>query len=509
MNMRKYTLFPILALASLSVSPLSRAADDNCLKVVAYEWAGESATADPGVLTEMSDVHRTKPAYETLFRVDNSFQIQPLLAESSESNPDGSEWLIHLRKGVKFHDGSDFDASDVVWTYRRLLDPSTKSGATAILSVFLEPENITAVDTHTVKFVPNGPTVELPMQIITKEAGIIPEGYTHEMLMETSAGTGPYVLVDFKPGNTQEKHVANKSYWNPDEPKADCLVTVPIIDATARAAALMAGQVDLVPVVDPATVQTLRKNPAVSLNVAPSGTVMTISMWVDEPPFDDVRVRKAMKLVVDRQKMVDTALFGVGVPGNDNPIAPTLADAYRTDVIPQDCEKAKELLAEAGYPEGLDLELNTGEAFPGMVNVAQAYAQMASCGNLRVTVIKNPAEGYWDNIWLKRPLITSSWGGRPASEAFAIAYTSNAKWPETHYGNAEFDALLVQASQTVDNAARTKLYQQAQEILAEDGGVIVPGFLTTVAAMRDGCSGYVAEVNVNNFYIGPFGCDDK
>ena len=144
-----------------------------------------------------------------------------------------------------------------------------------------------------------------------------------------------------------------------------------------------------------------------------------------------------------------------------------------------------------------------------MVNGAEAYAQMAACGNIRVNLIKNPADGYWDTIWLKQPFLTSSWGFRPPGEAFGIAYISEAKYPETHFYNTEFDSLVKEASGTVDQTARENLYKAAQKILSEEGGVIVPGFLATVAAMRNGCTGYTAEANVVNFFIADFRCEGK
>jgi len=482
-------------------------AEEKCIKVVTHEWQGENNIADPAVMVAMDDTFRTFTTNEGLVRVDNEFTPQPFLATSWESNADATEWTFHLRKGVKFHDGSDLDAGDVVWSYKRLLDPEVKSGSLSILSPFLK--DIIAVDDHTVKFIAKAPTVEFPLQIKTKHTGIVPNGSTTEMLQKNPIGTGPYQLINFKPGSDKDTFIRHENYWNAGLPKHECMELIPILDDTARTAALLAGQVDLIPVISPTAGATLIGNPSVNLDISSGGTVMTISMFADTPPFDDVRVRTAMKLVVDRQAVVDTALMGFGEPGNDNPIAPSMPYSYRKDIIAQDCDKAKSLIAEAGYPNGLDIDLNTGEAFPGMVNVAEAYAQMAACGNINVNIIKNPAEGYWDNIWMKQPLITSSWGGRPPFAAFSIAYMTNSKYPETHWANEAFDNLVTQASSTPDPTARDNLWRDAQQILTEDGGVIVPAFLATISAMRSECSGYVAESNVVQFFVSEFSCSDK
>jgi peptide/nickel transport system substrate-binding protein len=485
------------AAAGIAVVALASAASaQECITIAAYEWRGEAASADPADIVAIDDSMRATAMYEGLTAMDNGYQPQPMLAESWQADDDATEWTFHLRPGVTFHDGSELDSGDVVYTFRRLMDPATQSGAAAILS-FLKPENITATDPLTVVFKVDRPTVELPLQITQKFGGIIPEGTTREMLQSRSLGTGPFMMESFTPGAVKNVLARNPNYWQAGLPKAECLEFVPINEAVSRAAALMSGEVDLLPVVDPATIVTLRENPDITLEQSPGGTVMTLSMWVDTPPFDDVRVRQAMKLVVDREQMVQTALFGAGIPGNDNPIAPTSPDAYRGDIIPRDVEKAKALLAEAGYPDGLDIELYTAEAFPGMVNIAEAYAQMAADAGIRVSVIKTPAEGYWDDVWLKKSFLTSSWGGRAPAEGLSIAYHSKAQWPETHWFRADFDALLDKASATPDPAERRAVYQEAQRLLAEEGGVIVPGFLPTVSALRKGCSGYVPNNNVN------------
>ena len=503
---KKLIFATTLVIANICFYSSANAAGE-CVKVVTHEWQGENNKADPAVQTAMDDTIRTFTTNEGLVRVDNGFTPQPLLATSWESNADATEWTFNLRKGVKFHDGSDLDAGDVVWSYKRLLDPAVQSNSFAILDPFLK--DIVAVDDHTVKFIAKAPTVELPLQIKTKGSGIVPNGSTTEMLQVNPMGTGPYQLVNFKPGASKDTFIKHNDYWQAGLPKHDCMELIPILDTAARTASLLAGQVDLIPVLDPASAKSLKGNPSVNLDISSGGTVMTISMFADTAPFDDLRVRQAMKLVVDRQAVVDTALFGFGEAGNDNPIAPSMPYSYKKDLIAQDCDKAKSLIAEAGYADGLSIDLNTGEAFPGMVNVAEAYAEMAKCGNINVNIIKNPAEGYWDNIWMKQPLITSSWGGRPPFAAFSIAYMQDSKYPETHWANQAFDDLVTQASSTPDPVARDNLWKEAQQILTEDGGVIVPAFLSTVSAMRSNCSGYTAESNVVQFFAADFNCSDK
>ena len=266
----------------------------------------------------------------------------------------------------------------------------------------------------------------------------------------------------------------------------------------ARISALVSGEVDVLVPIDPTAKPTLDEYDNIRILASPGGSVMTLSMWADTPPFDDVRVRQAMKLVVDREALVEIAILNAGSPGNDNPVPPTSPDAYRSDVIERDIDRAKELLAAAGHPDGLEVDLYTSEALPGMYAIAQVYSQMAMDAGVTVNVLKTPSESYWDDVWLKRSFITSSWGGRPAGEGLSIAYLCSTNMPETHWCNEEFDSLIAAANSTADAGERRKLYQAAQKLLAEDGGVIVPAFLASLAAFRSECSGYEPNNNLNN-----------
>jgi peptide/nickel transport system substrate-binding protein len=479
--------------------------NEKCLRIVGTDWASEQQSVDPLINANVADLMRITTIYEKLVEVDNNYQPVPVLAEGWESNSDGTVWTFHLRKGVKFQDGRDFTARDVVWTFKRVLDPKLEGGAYATLSM-LTPDKIEAIDDHTVRFTAKAPTVELPVLLSSKFAAIVPDGTSREMMQKKPVGTGPYMVAEFVPG---PKFVAkrNPHYWKSGLPKAPCVELSGITESAARAAALQSGQADLLIFLEPAAIATLNADPNVTLLKTPGGSVMTLSMWVDTAPFNNLKVRQAMKLVVDRQKMVQAALLGYGSPGNDNPVPPSSADAYRTDIIPRDIEKAKQLLAEAGYPNGLSVDLYTSNSYAAMVPIAQLYQQMAADAGIKVNIIMSPADSYWNAVWLKRPFLTSDWGGRPTAESLSIAYLTKTQYNETHWYRQDYDQLISQANATVDPAARRKIFQSAQRLLAEEGGVIVPGFASVVAAMRHGCSGYEPNNNVNNNDFSAFHCD--
>ena len=369
---------------------------------------------------------------------------------------------------------------------------------------------IEAVDKHTVRFSLDSPKVELPLLLSSKFALIVPSGATTEQIATVANGTGPFMLDAFKPEAPRATLRANPNYWRAGLPKAKCVEISGIIEPVSRTAAISSGQVDIVLVADPAMLLTLKDDPNVEILQAPGSEFFVMTMWVDTPPFDDVRVRQALKLVIDREAMVQTALLGYGTPANDNPIIPSSPDAYRSDIIPQDIEKAKQLLAEAGYADGLTVDLNTGAAdfLPGNLVMVQAYKEMAAKAGIDINIVTSPNDSYWDDIWLNRPFVVSYWSPRPPGAAFAIGYRTDAQYNETHWFRSDFDALLDRAGSTVDSGQRRKLYQDAQRILADEGGVIVPMFTSRIAAIRSGCGGHYVHIDINRTQYAEMSCEN-
>ena len=387
---------------------------------------------------------------------------------------------------MKFHDGSDFTADDVVFTYRRLIDPKTSSPAAAELS-FLKPDGIQAIDALTLCVSPaSDPLSRCRSLLSTKFALILSSKAQPESIATHENGLGRSLSKACQKLRGRLKR--NPNYWRQGYPKASCIEISSITDPVSRAAALRSGQADILVTADPSTLDSLR-SANVSLAEAKGGTFFIMAMETDVPPFNDARVRQAMKKVIDREAMVKLALLGYGDAGNDNPIPPTAPDAYTSEVPKQDIEGAKALLAAAGFPNGLKVDLYNcaGECYPGTNVMVQAYKEMASAAGIEVNIVAYPSDTYWNDIWLKKPFFVSYWSRRPDVSAFPVGYRTDAKYNETHWMRKDFDALLDKAESTTDPAARTALYQQAQKTLTEEGGAIIPLFTTIVAAMRQGC----------------------
>jgi peptide/nickel transport system substrate-binding protein len=454
------------------------------IRISSYESTGPKESMDPAFNWTDTDATRDALVYERLVYLNENYEAEPVLAESWEVDETGTVWTFHLHRGVKFHDGSDFTAADVVFTYRRLLDPELGSPALPNLSM-LDPEGIEALDDYTVRFTLPAPVAELPQAITTRHTYIVPEGSDPEELRLHGNGTGPFKQKRFEPAGDLSIFVKNEDYWQEGLPKADVIELVSITEGPARAAALLTGDIDIATLIDPAGLAQLEASSEVKVISKRSPYLLNIAYMCDEPPFDDNRVRLALKYAVDRQAMVDTVLLGRGNLANDHPVASWLPYAWQVEPREQDISKAKELLAEAGYPDGLDLgELWTADACDGMVELAQVFKAMAEEAGIEFTVQVAPSDVYWSEFWNKKPFHIGCWSGRRAEEALFAAYHSEAPWNHSHFRNPEFDQLIEEARQTVDYDERSRLYQEAQKLLSEEGCVIIPFFMDVLAATR-------------------------
>jgi len=497
--MKLLTLMSGAAIFAMTVSGSATlamaAAGDECVKVLGYEWSGEKQSMDPADMESGDDAYHIFTVYNRLVDVDDNFTVLPELATEWSVSADGLTWTFKLREGVKFHSGKEFTSADVVYTFKRMLDEKLGSGARAVLE-FLDADGIKAPDAHTVTFTTKKPVVELPVLITNKFTNIVPDGAKHEDLRLHEDGTGPFMQEAFTPNAPVRIFKKNPNYWDAGKPKADCIRVTVAQEAVAAVSALKAGQVDLMLNVDPSVISTLKDDPSVTLLQTAASNSMTISFWVDTKPFDNPKVREALKLVVDRQAMIDTVLLGFGEAGADNPVPVGNPNSYVKEAPKPDIEKAKALLAEAGYKDGLKFDLYTAEGVPGMVRMAQVYAEQAKAAGIEINVIVTPAESFWDDVWLKQSAVTSAWSMRPPGEGLAVAYTQSAKWKETHWERPDYDALLLKANTTVDNAERQKLFQQTGELLAKEGGLVLP----------KGCTGYTPRAQNFNLSFEDLTC---
>jgi peptide/nickel transport system substrate-binding protein len=458
-------LLSMITALTLVLTPAARA--EQVLRMAHDLGFGASTTMDP------YDPNRFWPTinivYEGLIALTSDNQPIPRLATEWSSSPDLKTWTFKLRDGVTFHDGSAFDAADVAFSFNRMIDKEFDSPVRAVLGVISE---IKVVDPLTVEFHLSAPEADFLLLVGDYRAMILPEGMTGEMAKTAPVGTGPFKVETLSPEGTTV--LAAFPEFHGGAPKLARIEMSAIPDSSARIQALLAGQIDMLATIDSKQEPLFAGNPQFVLQHIPSGDWNAIVFQVDQKPFDDVRVRKALRMAVDREEMVKILLGeGNGVPACDTPV--WSRDANRWDgTCPRDVEGAKKLLAEAGYPDGIDIEIFTSDVEENMVQIVEVYqAQVAEAG-IRVKLTMTASDGFWDTVWMQKPAFVDSWGQRPATQVLNEVYRSTASWNVSNWKVPEFDAMLDKARAEPDAAKRKALYGEIQQKLYEEGGILAP-----------------------------------
>jgi peptide/nickel transport system substrate-binding protein len=419
----------------------------------------------------------------TLVGMDASGNAVPNLAENWESSNDLTRWIFNIRKGVTFHSGKTLTAEDVVASLNLHRGEKTTSPAKALL------EPITDIVTdgpNRVVVTLNSPNVGFPSLLRADFLVIVPTK-DGEGDRATKDGTGPYVLESFEPGQRM-RFTRNANYWDLDNYGfLDSAEVIIIGDAAARMNALRSGRVDLVNSVDLKTVNLLARVPGIRVESTPSGLYYAFPMLTNTAPFNDNNVRLALKCAVNRKEMVDKILLGHGTVGNDNPIFKDVK--YFDPTIPQreyDPDKAQYYLKQAGLTT-LEVPLSVAEiGFPGATAAGALFAASAQAAGIKINVTREPDDGYYDRVWIKKPFCSVFWYEAITADArFAEAFLPTSPWNETQFSNQRFNELVVTARKTVDESARAGMYHEMQRIIHEEGGFLNPVFANFVWAARD------------------------
>lgn len=446
-------------------------------------FPGTPGQLDPAQNFTNEDYHIAINTFEGLVYLDENLVAQPELAESWTASDDLMTWDFVLREGIQFHHGTDLIAEDVVYSFERILDPATASPLRTVMSYL---DSVEALDDYTVRFNLSSGNADLPTALAAVQAKIVCRDQTTEQLSTEPMGTGPFRLTSYVPGDHSQLE-RNENYWQDGYPYLDSVRMVYMPEQATQVAALQGASVDAMWQLSFENIPNINASPGVSVVEVPSGLYQPICMQVDQEPFDDPLVREALKLCADRQGILQVVVQGVGQPANDQPVPP-VNPYFAEDIAPreQNIERARELLAEAGYADGLDLTLYTSASRPGMVELAVAFQEMARPAGININIERTPPDVYWSEYWLQVPFYVSNWNLRvSADETLAIAYHSEAAWNETNYSNPELDALIDEARAEPDEARRAELYAQAQQIITDDGGVVVAFFKPVVSAVRD------------------------
>ena len=409
--------------------------------------------------------------------------LKPALAESWDVSNDATTWSFKLRKGVTFHDGRPLKSGDVLANLRYHTADDSKSVAKPIMQ---QIETMTADGDHAITIKLTSGNADFAYSLSSGNLCIFPAKEDGGIDWESGNGTGGYHLESYEPG-VRAAFSRNPNYWRSDAAFADSVELLTIADATARNSAIITGEVHAIDQVDLKTADRMSKVPGVFVEETTGPLHYEATMKCSQAPFDNVHVRRALKASINREEMLQKILLGHGVVGNDHPIGPSYPyHAKDLEQTAYDPEKAKWHLKQAGLST-LSVDLSAADAaFAGAVDAAVLYQESAKPAGIDINVVREPNDGFWSNVWGKKPWLFSYWGGYTTpDEMFTTGYAKGAAWNTYDWYDARFDQLLVAARAETDPEGRAEMYGEMQRIARDDGPTVIPLFANAVFARRE------------------------
>jgi peptide/nickel transport system substrate-binding protein len=404
----------------------------------------------------------------SLTEVSATGEIVGDAAESFEASKDAKTWVFTLRKGVEFHSGKSLTADDVVASINHHRSEDSKSAAKSLLATV---KDIKADGQDKIVVTLSDGNADFPYVVSDYHLPMMP-GKDGKADWQSGDGTGPYAMTAFEPGvKATGKRFANyhrDTYFDEIEIRS-------IGDVAARSNALTTGEVDYIDRVDLKTVDRMASGGNIGISEVSGFAHYVAPMICTMAPFDNKDVRLALKYAIDREEIVKKVLRGHGSVGNDNPIAagvPFSHDPATKHTF--DPEKAKFHLKKAGLTS-LKVDLSASDAaFSGAIDAAQLMKESAAKCGIDINVIREAEDAYWDAVWMKKAWCLSYWSGRPTADLmFTTAYAADAAWNDSFWKNDRFNELLVAARAELDQTKRAAMYAEMQDIVADDGGVLV------------------------------------
>lgn len=438
---------------------------------------------DPAFISSDPEVLVANQVYDYLVDVTVENTIAPSLATDWVVSEDGLVYEFKLAEGVTFHDGSAFTAEDIVWTFNRLRDPDSDFPTQDLYSNIA---SIEATSDYGVKFTLVEPNPFFLYDLSDNHALVLNAG-TADAAVRFN-GTGPFKVVSYSVEDRLTLE-ANPDYFLSGKPTLAGMEIIFFNDQAAMVDALRGGQVDLVFLASATDLYaSLQGEPGIHLMEVSTNQFDLVRLRADRAPGNDPRVIQALKYATDREAIYQLVLQGYGSIGRDSPIGPLYSQYYSEEnPLPErDLELARQLLADAGYEDGLNLELHTPDTGNRPTLALVLKEQWAEAG-VNVDLIIEPESVYYgENGWLEVDLGITGWGSRPYPQFyFDTMLVCDAVWNEAHFCDEKLDALIKTAGTTLDEAERVQAYQDIQRVLIERGPVIIPYFAAQFAAMSD------------------------
>ncbi len=427
-----------------------------------------------------TDYTRNAQLYDPLVWLDDKAQPQLVLAQEITPNKDGTAWTIVIPAGVTTHQGKPFTADDVLYSFKRMVD-NNLPGLYSLGPIDIANSKVESPTTLTVAY--SKPYAILVEGLTTVFMNMVPRDYDPKK----PDGTGPFKYESFTPG-VASKFVRNENYWQEGLPYLDAVVTTNIADETSQVNALQSGQVDAINYLSEGSVAALQQG-GMHVVVSDSGGWGPFTMRVDRKPYDDVRVRQALRLVVNRQEMLDQVFGGKGKIGND--VFGIFDKDFPTDLPQreQDIDQAKSLLKAAGQ-ENLVIELVTTPNAPGMIPAAQVFATQAKNAGVTVNIVQQTTTDYFANSYLKTTFSQDYWPTQPYLVAAGQALAGpDAPFNACKFDDPEYNSLYAQAIAEIDAGKRAELISEMVHLDYDRGANIIPYFFPTIDATTQNMGG--------------------
>jgi peptide/nickel transport system substrate-binding protein len=482
--MRKF----LIALASAAtVTALSMMTPVNAQGTLKVALPSNVNTLDPAKTKIGEEYIINFLVYSGLTELDATGKAKPDLAESWTSSEDQKTWTFKLRKGVKFHDGREFDSGDAKATIARVMDKATASTARVNFDIV---SSIDTPDKYTVVFNLKIPYSGFADILGDRQTRIVPKDKL-DTLANNPIGTGPFQLAEFKPGDRIVLK-KNPNYYLPGTPKLDGIIFLIMPETAARIAALDTGAVDLVWDLPPEAIDQLKSNTKVKIDSVPTSTWDGLIMNAAKKPFDDVRVRRAVSLAIDNKALVELSLFGHGSPTHTM-IPPS--SSYFNDKIgfKVDVAQAKKLLADAGFPNGFETILYVPSGRPTRERIGVGAAEMLKAIGVKVEIQRVPWDKFVKDIEGKEAFYTDGFYSRPTLDTSIYPwYHSTGSWNSTlwNYKNPAMDKILDAARAAKTDDERAKLYKEFQQLAIDQPAGVIPYVLNHTNAYRSNVKGF-------------------
>ncbi|MBI3514862.1 MAG: ABC transporter substrate-binding protein [Proteobacteria bacterium] len=420
---------------------------------------------------------------------------RPSLCQRWEASADLKTWTLHLRRDVKWHDGRAFVADDVVWNLKRLLDPKVGSSTVGLFKSFLledvdsgekddkgnpkktarlwSDKAIEKVDDHTVRLNGHSPQLAVPENLYHYPVLMLDPKDNGEFKVGSN-GTGPFMLTENEVGRRQV-FKSNPTYWG-GAPHIAQLEFIDLgDDAAAAIGALASKQVDGIYLGTPTQLQALKQMAHLQLYQVTTAYTACARMQPVKP-FDDKRVRQALRLATDSKAVLQISHGGLGEPGEHHHVSPVHPEYAKLAAPARDVAKAKQLLAAAGHPNGIDIEFNarSSDSAAWELVAVQAMVEQWKEAGIRAKINVLPSTQYWE-VWTKVPFGFTTWAHRPLGVmTYSLAYRTGGTWNESKFSNPEFDKLLAEAEGQLDVETRRKTMAKLEAIMLEEGPIVQP-----------------------------------